>query len=158
MSECEDHCDGSHDDSELNRALSQLVDLLEQFAEIMVARATAEIGAGGDWEAFLRSHPELTEPPRVGDLHDELLVAAVAEAWRQNQADERLRRHCGVDSHNVTCVLIDVPRFGVRELRPHDGDVIRVGQRLSKLAKAGRIMLASKPWESRHYRPIETAS
>ena len=117
------------------------------------------------WSAFLASHPELTARtylPRL-ELDDDRVVAAVAAACEQSQAymkehhpDIRLRP--GASAHSLANVLHGRAPFGLWE--PGDacvapGDVIRVGQCLGRLARDGRILLVSKPYESRRYAPLE---
>jgi hypothetical protein len=107
----------------------------------------------------------IPDAPRL-NLDDDAIVAAVAESarqWREyrktlGQNEEEISRNCHVSAHCVGCVLIDQPVADAREMVPSHSDVIRIGQRLGKLARAGRVNLVSRPHESRYYMPIDDAT
>jgi hypothetical protein len=126
----------------------------------------------GDWAEFLATHPELladAEPkpaPRI-ELDDDAIVLAVAEAARQLQefrAAKPLLRDLpvgGIEAWQVADVLIGEPfGNGDRAIQPQQGDVIRIGQRLGKLARDGRLRYIMRPsggsYGTKRYAPVET--
>ena len=149
-------------------SITRIIGILEKMAALHSATAetlsclsrTVEEYVDGEpdeaepWQEFVDAHPEL----RQGRLEftDDDLVAAVAEAKTQWQSQLHSSSGQGIWAASVACVLRGVPVCGLnpKELRPTQSDVIRVGQRLGRLARQGRIMLVSKPYEGRRYAPL----
>jgi hypothetical protein len=108
----------------------------------------------GAWGEFLSAHPELVdafedeEPPAarldVDAVGDDAIVAAVKTAIRQRQ--KRWPNITDADARDVAMVLSH-GNAADHEVRVHQGDVIRVGLRLGRLARSGRLVVANKPYE-----------
>jgi hypothetical protein len=135
--------------------------------EDRVRNAHKRLGFGSEWDEFLGEHPELTDTPTDDDkpvaldiaaISDEEIIAAISEAIRQWSAWHEARgnewRPESAYSREVARVLAGQTTNDDRVL-VRDGDVIRVGQRLGALARAGRIRLVSKSYNPRAYAPLD---
>ncbi len=105
------------------------------------------------WLDFIDAHPELTERPSEEarlEFTDEELFTALVEAMRrwdeelQSFNRPRVSHDRGVRSHVVAKVLAG-------EERVTSGDVVRVGQRLGKLTRAGRTTRIVEPYAPLRY-------
>lgn len=95
----------------------------------------------------------------LGAFTDEALIEALAKA-----ESEKLTAHVngtprgpGVWANYVANVLVGGTAAPNSSTRTTQGDVIRVGRRLSRLAKEGRVRIASKSYEPRRYEVAATA-
>jgi hypothetical protein len=93
----------------------------------------------------------------VGSIGDDAIVQAIGEAvrqWEEYRAERGYSRHRKEQAmaYDVAYVLAGANSIeGRRPMKVARGDVIRVGQRLGKLARAGRIKIVSPPSASRCY-------
>lgn len=91
------------------------------------------------------------DAPRIELGDDDSLLAAVVTAehrWREWFAEREWAREKdhGITAHDVALVLVG-SEGGCEGPRPRKGDVVRVGQALARLARAGRLRVVSKPYE-----------
>lgn len=138
-------------------ALKGLLTALEQRAPAVEVGDDGSASSGDEWRSFIGEHPEL-ERERLEPTDEELVVALAAAVTerkaRKYPDDGAARARCVAWALGGTLDIYayaDVPV----ELRPSRGDVIRVGQRLGRLAREGRIRLVSKSYEARSYVPSE---
>lgn len=105
-----------------------------------------------DWGGFLDDHPELTQPPPLPAFTDQVLLDALQLAYADRAAYAAER---GLADHDPRVLSSDVARALAGGATWQDnpatpvrhGDVIRVGQRLGRLERAGRVRRVNKTWE-----------
>jgi hypothetical protein len=118
-------------------------------ANLAAERLGLNAKSDAKWSGFLSEHPELHDgktakqevPLDVAALDDDAIMRAVDEVVRQwTEYDGRVKE--AVAAYEVACVLAGADSIeGRRGLEVARGDVIRIGQRLGKLKRAGRLML-----------------
>ena len=116
-------------------------------------RSRLDASESDEWETFLGAHPELTgdekkEPPpppaKPLAFTDAQVLRALRTAKRFWEAEFPNRRREGVSSSWIADELagsrwVRNGGYPVDKPRPSRSDVIRVGQALARLAKAGRV-------------------
>lgn len=136
---------------------------------LRIARNRPVESSSSCWSDFLDAHPELGEAPAPAPVHrrrnapprrvmldlstydDDAVVRAVEAAIQQDGSPD------AAAARAVAVALLGENYWDDR-VRVRSCDVIRVGMRLGKLARAGRIRLASRPYEQRCYETVEGES
>jgi hypothetical protein len=123
-------------------------DLIADAREQVEERSTPE----AKWDGFLAAHPEL-KFHRL-QFNDDDVFAALVEVERQAAENDAAQhrppwRRGWLSSHVAAVLAGGDPFFYGRDrvtvIRP---DVVRVGQALARLARAGRVRVTSRSWET----------
>lgn len=134
---------------QIAKSVTQILDALEVGDE-----RVAPVADDAAWREFVREHPEL-KPERL-EFTDDAVLAALAKACDEWDSLRKPRRNGwqrrGAYASCVASILAGGTAKG-DGIRVAHGDVVRVGQRLGKLMREGRITCVSEPYEPRRYVP-----
>jgi hypothetical protein len=138
----------------LERIINGTGEVVEATHELLVLGREEHAPPDDTWEGFLEEHQELTTSPAQKarlEFSDEELVEALLEAIRRWNEDKlpklsrpRMPRDRETHSSDVAKVLANGAEVTF-------GDVVRVGQRLGRLARAGRITRIVEPYSPLRY-------
>jgi hypothetical protein len=129
---------------------------LQKVQDTALAEIEAARSSSGGPEPATKAKPIELNPWLLDDQELVDAVGVATEQWAAWHAERGSgRRTTDIGAREVARVLAG--KKAVNDPCPeiNHGDVIRIGQRLGKLSREGKIRLASKRWEGRGYAPVE---
>jgi hypothetical protein len=137
-----------HESRAVLESLTRILDELRSMVEILQPEEEAAEGTTADWSTFVAEHPELAQTAPLRFTDDEL-VAAVPEAirqWNEHWTQQGLNRE--PSDFTWSCHVAALLAAGHVRASAAKGDVVRVGQGLGRLSRAGLVRRVPLPkWD-----------